>query len=589
MQTNNVMWKIGGEAGMGIKAAGSLMTKAFTRSGLYVFGDSEYPSLIRGGHNNFTLRVSDAPIGGFDPEVDILVALNKETIDLNKGLVKSGGLVVFDSSSSETIDPASYTTDFPDVTFVDVKFTDIVKSLSGPPILRNVVALGASLAFMGAKPDQLEALLAEQFAHKGEKLIALNVEALEKGFAAAEASGATHQSEIVPREREPHMVISGNEALAMGALRGGLKMYCAYPMTPSTSILHFLAEQEHNYHLVVKQTEDEISAINMAIGAAHTGARSMVATSGGGFSLMVEALGLAAITETPLVVVLGQRPGPATGLPTWTGQADLRFALHAAQDEFLRVIIAPGDSADCFFGAAHALQLAETYHLPVIMITDKHIAETMVALPLFDEAKVRVTREGFAGDDQLRAEKGKYMRYETSSESGVTLRSIPGQPGGVHLANSDEHSPYGFAEESSENRVAQMDKRWRKVNALLGHLPEPTVYGDNDVDITLISWGSTKGVCMQAMNDLETQGVRVRYIHVMYVYPFPKVFFESLALDASRTIIVENNKTGQFAGLMRQETGFHTELHLNKYDGRQFYPREIVQFVMNNVSSHAKT
>lgn len=582
MVTTNFTWRIGGEAGMGIKVTGMLISKLFTRAGFYLVADSEYPSLIRGGHNNFTLRVHEEEIFCYDPQIDILMALNKDTLEKNRGLMNSGGIVVYDSEAGK-IHISDFTSSYKGCQFIDVPLGQIVKSINGDQVLRNVVSLGATLALLNMDLGLLKSLLTEIFAKKGEEIVSLNMTAAEKGYDFIKKAGVSSGFHGTPTRRDKRMAITGNEALAMGALRGGLKLYCAYPMTPSTSILHFLAEHESEFNMVVKQTEDEIAAINMAIGGAHMGARSMVATSGGGFSLMVEGLGLAAITETPIVIVLGQRPGPATGLPTWTGQADLRFALHAAQDEFLRVLLAPGDPEEAFFAAAHALQLAERYHIPVIILTDKYLAETVRAMPLFEESNIKVTRDSFADEEYLseQAKKGGYRRYAVT-KTGVTLRSVPGQINGMFLANSDEHDTYGFSEESELTRTEQMDKRWRKEQFIREELPEPAMYGDQGAELTFISWGSTKGAILQAQKDLSAQGVKSRFFHNVYLYPFPTKFYQGMRMNPAKTIFVETNIQGQFAGLFREHTGNDIKHSILKNNGRPIYTSDITTYVTKN-------
>ncbi len=584
MVTTNFTWRIGGEAGMGIKVTGMLVSKLFTRAGFYLVADSEYPSLIRGGHNNFTLRVHEQEISCYDPAIDILVALNKDTLEHNRGLMNAGGIALFDSQGGK-IAIADFAADYAGCQFLDVPLSAIVKEIGGDPVLRNVVSLGATLALLNLDLAPLIALLAEQFGKKGADIIELNTRAAQAGFDFVKKSGVSSGFHGTPRYVGPRMAISGNEALAMGALRGGLKLYCAYPMSPSTSILHYLAAKEHDYNIVVKQTEDEIAAINMAIGGSHMGARSMVGTSGGGFSLMVESLGLAAITETPIVVVIAQRPGPATGLPTWTGQGDLRFALHAAQDEFLRVIIAPGDPQECFFAAAHALQLAERYHIPVIILTDKYLAETIFAMPLFDETAVHVTRDSFADDEYLASDtvmqQGGYRRYALT-KTGVTPRTVPGQKGGLFLANSDEHDAYGFSEESEQTRREQSDKRFRKAQFIRDELPEPVMHGDAGAALTFIGWGSVKGAILEAQRELAASGTSSRFFHNMYLSPFPEKFYRGMHLDPAHTVFVETNSEGQFAGLFTQHTGIETQHHILKNTGRPIYTSDILTYVKKN-------
>ena len=576
-KTNNLNWKIGGEAGYGILSAGEIFAYACAHGGLETFAYLEYPSLIRGGHNTYQVLVREDNVQSHSSRVDLLIALNKETIDRHLGELMEAGALVYDSDDKTLRDYACATRQH---NCFGVPMEELAKQAGGEKLMRNMVAVGASLGLVGYSFDYLTSLIERVFSKKGAKMVELNQAAAKAGYDYAyEHYGEQFDYRLEVRPgREPCMLINGNEAIALGALKAGLKFYAAYPMTPASSILHYLAAQEREYKLVVKQTEDEIAAMNMAVGASFAGVRSMVATSGGGFSLMVEALGLAGMVEAGVVVVLAQRPGPATGLPTWTEQGDLRFALHAAQGDFPRVVLAPGDPEECFYLTFLAHNLAEKYQLPVIIMTDKYLAEARQTVPFFKTEALSVERGELADTSKLSAD-ARFARYAVVP-SGVSPRSIPGQPGGMYVANSDEHEPTGLANEEAEVRVAQMNKRMRKLQTLRGEIPDPVkLYGPKQADVTLVGWGSTKGPILEALKELEREGKSVNFLQVRLLEPFPIKEIDTFLRQAKRRVLVENNYSGQLGGLIRERTGIDITDKFLKYDGRPIHPEEIINYV----------
>ena len=346
-------------------------------------------------------------------------------------------------------------------------------------------------------------------------------------------------------------------------------------MTPSSPILHYLASVAVQSDVVIKHAEDEISVINMALGAAHVGARAMVATSGGGFALMTEALGLTAITETPLVIVNVQRPGPATGMPTWTEQGDLQFVLKAAPGDFLRIVIAPGDAQEAFELGARALNFAEIYQLPVIILLDKFVGEGDTTLKKPNSKSIKINRGKLLTQAQLNKIKD-YQRYQITKD-GVSPRALPGMPKGLYVANSDEHDVHGYSDESSANRIEQVDKRHRKGINLSKKLPQPKIYGNAKAHKTVIVWGSSKGVVLDAYHELSpTKQKKIKILQLQYLWPFPAEFVKNVLNRSRDTLLIENNSTAQLGQLIAQETGFKIENKLLKYDGRPFFREEIV-------------
>ena len=583
----DIQWLVGGEAGYGIITTGFMMSKIFARHGLSVFDYVEYPSLIRGGHNAYYVRASDEEVFSQKRPVDILVALNRETIDLHKHEVAPKGAIIYDNETIE-VKPEDFTVP---VELYGVPFLKLAKDQGADKLMINTVAVGASLGLFSDNFDILQQLLVATFTRKGEAIVTLNTNTAKAGYDFVK----THHAELFPikinKTDKKQILVGGAEAVGMGAIRAGLKFAAIYPMTPINGILNYLAAKAHQYNLVIKEPEDEIAGINMAIGASFAGARSLAATSGGGFSLMVEGLGLAAQTETPLVIVEGMRPGPATGLPTWTDQGDVRFVLHAAQGDFPRVVLVPGDFVEAFDFAMQAFNIAEKYQLLVILLVDKYIMEGHGTV---DVERFKVLSEKFKVErgkmltDEEAAIQTDYKRYALVDD-GVSPRTIPGQQGGIHLAGSDEHDERGLYNEEADMRVHMMDKRFKKLETAIADavFPQPVLHGPVDAPLTIVSFGTTKFPILEAIKWLGKEGIAINYLQVTVLSPFPDQVVADTMKKAKKTLVVENNKTGQFEGLVREHTGLSFDHHLRKYDGRPFYPEEIVAMVKSIVSGGA--
>ena len=412
--------RIGGEAGFGIKAAGQMLARSFVDAGLETFDLSEYPSLIRGGHNNYLLRVSTEPVYSHVEPVDALICLNRETLDLHHHELVDGGAVIFDPADFPADDvPAR-------LRAVPVPLTEIARGAGGK-IMRNTVALGALLGIVGFPLTYLGDSLRKQFAKKAPEVAEGNVQAAQAGCDAAIVACPDFLVQLAPIEGAPRRIlVDGNEALGMGALAAGIGFYAAYPMTPASSILHFMAAHEREYGVVVKHTEDEIAAMNMVVGAAFGGTRAMTASAGGGFALMVEAFGMAGASESAVVVGVLTRPGPATGLPTWTEQSDLRYVIHAAQGEFPRVVLAPGDREDAFTLTWKAFNLADQLQTPVVILGDSYLSDNRQSTPVYDLSEVTIDRGKLVAEGKVPAEAlgddGRYLRYKVT-EDGVSVRA----------------------------------------------------------------------------------------------------------------------------------------------------------------------
>lgn len=548
-----INWKIAGAAGEGIKVAGLILSKTALRQGYFVNGYSEYPSLIRGGHNTYQALISSENLPAPQIKLDLLIALNSDGVKLHTPEITDKTIVL---SNTEL---------YPDKRALHLPMSGMMK---------NTTALGASCWFLNLDLQILNQILTETFSRKGEAIVSENIAAAKAGydFAAANYAGK-RLVKLKKADTKDKIFLSGNEAIGLGAVAGGLKFFSAYPMTPTSALLHYLAKNEDKFKLVVRHGEDEIGVINMAIGASFAGVKAMVGTSGGGFSLMVEGLGLAGVSETPIVINLGMRPGPATGMPTWTGQGDLLFAINASQDEFPRIVLTPGDLDETFAAGRLAQIWAQKYQLPVIIITDKHVAEDYATTDAF--TPVWENAAGLTPDTKERDNLEPFARY-AETDSGVSPRPLPGTKGGVHLANSYEHDPLGYATEIANERKTQVDKRFKKVKAIMADSDRllPALYGPKDAKLSLVSWGSNKTTILQALRDLP----EVNFIHFPWVWPFPKDDFIALAKGAKKLALVEGNSQGQLGSLIRQQTGIKIDDQLLKYDGRPIWPEEIIEF-----------
>lgn len=569
----DVAWGIGGEAGFGIMSAGTMLAKAFSRAGYGVIATNEYPSLIRGGHNFVSVRITTESAYAPKRSIQLLVALNKETVELHKEDLDEQALVVFDPKDF-VWEKTAFSRP---VACVPVPFTELVKQAGGDAVMRNTIAIGVSLYLLGKDMSLLAEVIKDQFHTKGEAVIAENVKIAELGY----DYGKEHFSAIadmhlaVGTVKEPQLVMNASEAVALGAVAGGMKFASIYPMTPINALIPLFADHAEELGIVYKQPEDEIAGINMALGASLAGARSMVATSGGGFALMVEAISMAGIMEVPVVVDLGMRPGPATGMPTWTEQGELQMVLRAGHGEFPRIILAPGDVKESYELASSAFDLADQFQTPVFLLSDKYINETQWQLPravLAAQDKKASTEKTISST----ADTLPFRRYDMSPASGVSTRSFPGEKGHEYLANSYEHDEVGYTTEDAKMRKSMVEKRMRKMQAILAVARPPSVYGEEDADITFVAFGSMKGVILEAMKTLAAAGTKTKLIHFSWVYPMPEETIKKLLTNEKRIICVEQNGTGQLASLIRESTGITIKEKLLKYDGRQWTAEELV-------------
>lgn len=572
MTKNDFVWKIGGEAGFGIMSSGAIFSKAMMRHGLWVADFVEYPSLIRGGHNTYIVRAAKEELFSPNQQVDVLVALNKETIVLHEHELSPGGAIIFDG---EALKDPPFTRK--DIVHISVPLLRLAKENRGEPVMMNGVSIGASLALLGGEFQQLVDIFGEIFGKKGQEVVDLNVTISKAGYDyVKENFHETFICAVEKQEAPKRILISGSEALALGAIKAGCKFIAAYPMTPINNLFAYMSAHDEEVGLIYKQPEDEIAAINMAIGASFAGARAMTATSGGGLALMTESLGLAGMTETPLVVVNGMRPGPATGLPTWTGQADLRFVMHAGQDEFPRFIVAPGDMHEAFELAFEAFNLAEKYQTVVILLTDKQLNEGHWSVLPFKTEGLKIDRGKLMSDEAAIEMAENYMRYRFTTD-GISPRKIPGQPGKPFLGASDEHEENSLFNEEAENRFKMMHKRMKKLETARADIPEPKIYGPDEASITIVGFGSTKSAVLEALKIINANGPVANYLHYTHLWPLPVKTLQDLAKKKQKFISFEGNYNGQFTGLLFEHSGVTIPRAVLKYDGRQFFPEEIAE------------
>jgi len=566
--------RVGGAAGDGIASVGETLSHSLSRLGLHVFGFNAYQSVIRGGHVWFQARASSSPVHSQGDSCDVLYALNKETADVHLPSLSRGGTVVYDPEKFEI--PA---TALPAGTrALPVKTLEIARKFTSQSILQNAGGLGATAFLAGIPLDVLQTALADSFGKKKGEVVDWNLGAAQAGYAYAQTN-ASANDHAVTKVGEPKLLMTGNAAIALGAAAAGCKFLAQYPMTPASSIMHWMAAHSRDIGVVVKQAEDELAAINMAIGASYGGVRSMTATSGGGFSLMVEALGMAGMAEIPLVVVESQRSGPSTGLPTKTEQGDLNLMLGAGQGEFPRAILAPANAAEAYQAAIRAFQIAEEWQTPVLLASDLHLSENYMTVDR-SEIDLNVDIPSLYSTEPNGHD---YKRYQYTP-SGVSPRSIPGQPGLQWIAASDEHDEKGHLISDVKSgipiwvaeRTKMMQKRMGKLAGLATATEPPRLEGPTDAPLTFVAWGSTVGAVRDAMTLLAARNVATNLLQFRTVYPLHVEVVERELDRAHATLLVEANYSGQLGRLIRAETGRSIPNRLLKYDGEPFYPYEVV-------------
>lgn len=572
MPSNEMTIKITGEAGQGVETTGRGFAKALVRGGLYVFGLSDYHSRIRGGGNSYQIRVAGQDIYSHNDQIHLLLALTSEGIEQHAAGIVPGGGVIYDTALS--VDARTLTAN--SVQPFPMPLSQIAKDEGGNPLMANTAAVGAAAGLTGYGLDLIASVVRDNFARKGTEIVNSNLEVASTAYRFAQRYATSFPFELRPVKASRRMLINGNEAIALGAMLGGCKFVAGYPMTPGSPILEWLSLHSKEYGIVTKHAEDEIAAVNMIIGAGQMGVRAMAPTSGGGFALMAEGLGLAGMMETPIVIVNAQRPGPATGLATRTEQGDLLFMIYASQGEFPRIVLAPGTIEQCFDAGYRAFNLAEKYQCPAIILTDAFLAHSPRALERYAlDFDVPIERGALVSAHGLDKLTERYKRY-AFTDSGISPRAIPGHPKALHAPASDEHDEYGQILEDATNRTRMVNKRMRKLEVAQAEMHAPLHYGPEEAEVVFVVWGSTYGPLRTAVDMLNAEGPTARVVQIVDIWPLPVAKVIS-ALRGSRTLIcVEQNYTGQLATLLRAYTGIKVDGLITKYDGRPMSPEYIL-------------
>jgi 2-oxoglutarate ferredoxin oxidoreductase subunit alpha len=549
---------LSGEAGQGIQTIESLLTYILKREGYYVFATKEYMSRIRGGSNSTEIRVSSRPVNSFVEKIDILIPLSKNSVTHLGKRVSDNTFIVADNESLKLeMD-----------NLIDVPLLKIANDL-GNPIFANVVAVGVVLGLFGIRIKTIEDYLIETFGQKGKEIVEGNIQAASKGYQIGKE--LRDKGKIVidietNDQLKEDLLLSGTDAVALGALAGGCDSVFAYPMTPGTGVLTAMANFSKDFDIVVEQAEDEIAAINMALGSWYAGGRAMVTTSDGGFALMEEGVSLAGMIESPVVIHLGQRPAPATGLPTRTAQEALNLVIHAGHGEFPRIVYAPGTLEQAFYLTQKAFNMADKYQVPVFILTDQFFVDSYSNVKKFDLSDIKIEKHFVETDED-------YKRYDLSKAvKGVSPRGIPNFGKGLIVVDSDEHDEYGHITENLEIRVKMVDKRLKKFEAINDEIISPELVGDEDYEYLIVCWGSNYHVVKEAIESIKDK--KIAMLHFSQVFPLDKDAVKYLE-NAKKVIDVENNATGQFARLFKAETGVSIDSKILKYNGMPFSVEEL--------------
>ncbi|MDQ0214706.1 2-oxoglutarate ferredoxin oxidoreductase subunit alpha [Oikeobacillus pervagus] len=570
---DQLSWKVGGQQGEGIESTGEIFSMALNRLGYYLYGYRHFSSRIKGGHTNNKIRVSTKQVRAVSDDLDILVAFDQETIDVNYHELHERGLIIADAKFNPVKPEDTKATLF------IVPFTEIAKEL-GTSLMKNMVAIGATCAVLNIEVNVFQAVVNEIFGRKGESVVQKNMEAIQQGFdyMKNELGDQVGAMELEKADGKHRMFMIGNDAIALGALAGGVRIMAAYPITPASEIMEYLIQKLPQVGGTVIQTEDEIAAATMAIGSNYGGVRAFTASAGPGLSLMMEAIGLAGMTETPLVIVDTQRGGPSTGLPTKQEQSDLMAMIYGTHGEIPKIVMAPSTVEEAFYDTIEAFNLAEQYQCPVILLSDLQLSLGKQTVEPLDYSKVKIRRGKLIQDENQLPEldgASYFKRYEVTAD-GISPRVIPGMKNGIHHVTGVEHDETGKPSESPSNRKDQMDKRFRKLEKVEFNQPIYKNIKHDEADLLLVGFNSTRGVLEEAAERLEKDGIKVNHAQVRLIHPFPTDEMLPLVQSAKRIAVVEHNATGQLANIIKMNVGHAQKIsNLLKYDGNPFLPHEI--------------
>jgi 2-oxoglutarate/2-oxoacid ferredoxin oxidoreductase subunit alpha len=599
--------KIVGASGQGINSIGAIIAKGLKRSGYCVFGYREYPSLIKGGHASYQLDVSNQGVRSTETKVDVLVALNHHGLELNMDELKQGGILLHVTPAWQFPEHHQKLIAERSLRVIYFPVDDMLNRLGARAILSNVLLTAFVWSMFDQDIDALKSLVGERFAKK-KTLLELNMRCIDEGYSFVDPEQGAISVALPPPDKgfASHLLISGSQAMGLGAVHAGVRLYAGYPMTPSSPLLSFISELENKTHMVVKQAEDEITAAQIVSGAMYMGTRALTATSGVGFDLMSETLSLNAMIENPTVFVLAQRPGPATGLPTWTAQGGLLQAVNCSAGEFARCVISVSNSQDAFDLMPVAFNLAEQYQIGVIVLTDKQIAEALYTQRPYDLEKADIDRGRLVVDpEKLNALKSS-DRYDPNAEGGISSRWLPGSEAATYCTQADEHNSTGAVEESSVNTKLQMEKRLRKFRGLKTGLPEPdlSVAGctcahaekiaawmdeGNEIELLAVGWGSSGDVFKDVLCSDELRERKIAYLHYTYLWPLRTRELQKLAKRSKRIVLVEQNYQGQLGMLIRMECGLDIPDKILKYDGRPFFYDELLSSVIDKCADTSES
>jgi 2-oxoglutarate/2-oxoacid ferredoxin oxidoreductase subunit alpha len=579
--------KIAGESGS-LSTAGNIVIECLRKQGYWVYSEREFPSLIKGGRANFQINFAKYPIRSLSHNITIGVALDREGVLDCLDTLSDGGILIhgFDRWN-KAIKDLIQRAEAKNLQVVEIPARKIAEELGGSAIMVNTVLVGFLFKTLGLSLDPMLEALTKQLAKKP-ALLAINIECAKAGFAfepeielqidekILSKSTTTLDSEL-PKD---HLFVDGNAALALGAIHAGCRVHYQYPMSPSTTVLINLANFAEQTGMIIKQAEDEISAAQLALGSMHMGTRALTATSGGGLDLMTETVSLSGMIETPLVIINVQRPGPATGLPTWTGQADLNLAIYSGHGEYGKIVMSVSDPADCFENIQIAFNLAEKYQVPLILLSEANIAMSSVTTELFEQNKIQIQRGLVANPEEMVPEK----RYEIT-DSGVSNRWLPGSSEAIYFANGDEHGPDGSLDESPATKE-MISKRIRKLDTIKSALPEPEIYGiEENADVSFVGFGSSKNTILDAIDQLKIQNpnLKVNYLHFTYLFPLKTELLQEFLAKNKKVILIEGSATGQLGQLIAKETGILIENKFLKWNGRPFYVEEVLEKVLEEI------
>ncbi|MCY1571601.1 2-oxoacid:acceptor oxidoreductase subunit alpha [Staphylococcus pettenkoferi] len=569
---NQISWKVGGQQGEGIESTGEIFATAMNRKGYYLYGYRHFSSRIKGGHTNNKIRVSTSPVHAVSDDLDILVAFDQETIEVNHHEMRADSVIIADSKAKP---------DKPEdcrAQMIDLPFTKTAKEL-GTTLMKNMVAVGATCALMDLETETFESLITAMFEKKGDKVVEMNIQALHEGYRLMQEQLETVEGDfqLTASQQDPHLYMIGNDAIGLGAISAGSRFMAAYPITPASEIMEYMIENLPKVGGTVVQTEDEIAAANMAIGSNYGGVRGFTASAGPGLSLMMEAIGLSGMTETPFVIVNTQRGGPSTGLPTKQEQSDLMQMIYGTHGDIPKIVVAPTDAEDAFYLTMEAFNLAEIYQCPVIILSDLQLSLGKQTVEQLDYNAIDIQRGELIQSDIEREEGDKsYFRRYALTDSGVSPRPLPGLKGGIHHVTGVEHNQEGKTSEVAQNRQEQMEKRMRKTEHLLINEPVSGQEMHDEADILYLGFISTKGAIQEGAERLEEQGIKVNHLQIRQLHPFPKDVVQEAVNKAKKVVVVEHNYQGQLSNILKMNVMVGDKLiNQTKYDGTPFLPHEI--------------